>query len=78
MKKNINRRARRDRRAFSSKRLKAEIIVCIFHPLCVFPDLCGLWFLSQLGDQNRSFSGSSAVEDKRMNEEEAESAEILF
>jgi hypothetical protein len=63
---------------FSSKRLKAEIIVCIFHPLCVLPDLCGLWFFSPLGNQTLSFSGSSADEDKRMNEEEAESAEILF
>jgi hypothetical protein len=74
-KKNINRRARR---GFSSKRLKGEIMVCIFHPPCVLPDLCGLWSFSPLGNQNLSFSGSPAGEDKKKNEEKAESAEILF
>jgi hypothetical protein len=34
--------------------------------------------LFSLGDQDLSFSGSSADEGKRVNEEEAESAEDLF
>jgi len=78
MKKNINRRVRRDRRGFSSKILKTWIISWKFHPLCVLPDLCGLWFFSPLGNKSLSFSGSCPDEEKRVTEEEAETAEVLF
>ena len=77
-KKELNRRVRRDRRAFSSKRLKHESIYeCfIYSASSRLSALCGSFLLS--GNQNFSFSGSSGEEDKGMNEEEAESAEILF
>jgi hypothetical protein len=76
--KNINRRERGDRRAFSSKRINAEAIVCIFPPLCVLPYLCGLCFLSPFRNRVLCLAGSSACANKRMNKEEAEIAELLF
>jgi hypothetical protein len=49
-----------------------------FHPLCVLPDLCGLWFFSPLGNKSFSFSGSCPDEEKRVTAEDAETAEVLF
>jgi hypothetical protein len=48
-------------------------ILSAFSRLSAF---CGSFLL--LGNEDPSFSGSSADEEKRMNEEEAKSAEILF
>ena len=40
--------------------------------------LCGLWFLSPFWEKSRFFCIPNTEKDKRMNEEEAESAEVLF
>jgi hypothetical protein len=66
--KNINRRVRGERRAFSSKRLK-EMIHFKFISASLRPR-GSLQFVVL-------FSGSSADEDKRVTKEEAETAEIF-
>jgi hypothetical protein len=50
----------------------------IIHPLCVLTALCGFKLFSPFGNKNLTFFKSSADEEKRMPEEEAESAEVLF
>jgi hypothetical protein len=76
--KNINRRARGDRRAFFPKDEKHESFYESFIPSASsrISAVCGSFLL--LGNENLSFSSSSEDQDKRMTEEEAESAEILL
>jgi hypothetical protein len=54
------------------------MIVYLFPLLCVLPYLCGLWFFSPFGNPALSFPGSPANENKSMNKEEAENAEVFF
>jgi hypothetical protein len=75
--KNIKRRALRDRRAFSPQRLKTTIILWVFHPLCVLPDLCGLRLFHDLGKEKLSSRVSFAEDEKKKIEEKAESAESI-
>jgi hypothetical protein len=54
------------------------MIVYLFPPLCVLLYLCGLWFFSPFGNQALPFPGSFVHGNKRINEEEAENAEVFF
>ena len=50
----------------------------LFPPLCVLPYLCGLWFVSSIGNPSLVFPGSSAHENRKIKKEEAENAEVFF
>jgi hypothetical protein len=75
-KKDINRRARRDRRGFSSKRQKQKPFYSYFilSACSGISAVCASFLL--LGYRNLSFSVSFTDEDRKMTEEKAENAEI--